>query len=232
MSITLYHWPTPNGFKVSIALEEMGLAYEVVPVDIGIGDQFKPDFLTISPNNKIPALTDTKGPDGAPISLFESGAILLYLAEKTGQFMPTGIRERLDALQWLMFQIGGVGPMLGQNQHFNQYAPETIPYAQDRYTREGQRLFGVVDQRLSDGRDYVCGDVSIVDFALFPWMRNWERQKVDLDPVPYVAAWLTRLAARPGVAQGLTLLAHQRSNNDAGNKSVLFDITSSKTGKG
>ncbi len=166
--IDLYTWPTPNGHKIHIMLEETGLEYNVIPVNIGTGDQFEPDFLEISPNNKMPAMVDSDGPDGQPISLFESGAMLIYLAEKTGQFLPSDPRGRFEVLCWLMFQMGGVGPMLGQAHHFRAYAPEQIPYAVDRYTNEAGRLYGVIDKRL-EGRDYLAGDYSIADIATMPW---------------------------------------------------------------
>ncbi len=166
--IDLYTWPTPNGHKIPIMLEETGLEYNVIPVNIGTGDQFEPDFLEISPNNKMPAMVDSDGPDGQPISLFESGAMLIYLAEKTGQFLPSDPRGRFEVLCWLMFQMGGVGPMLGQAHHFRAYAPEQIPYAVDRYTNEAGRLYGVIDKRL-EGRDYLAGDYSIADIATMPW---------------------------------------------------------------
>ncbi|MDX6380453.1 MAG: GSH-dependent disulfide-bond oxidoreductase, partial [Rubrobacteraceae bacterium] len=167
--IDLYYWPTPNGKKVAIFLEEADLPYNLVPVDITAGDQFDEEFLKISPNNKMPAIVDPEGPDGEPISLFESGAILIYLAEKTGRFLPEGPRERYEVLQWLMFQMGHVGPMLGQAHHFRGYAPEKIPYAIDRYTNEAARLYGVMDKRLSEV-DYFVGEYSIVDMAIYPWV--------------------------------------------------------------
>ena len=175
--IDVYTWATPNGHKVHIMLEECGLEYKVHPINIGAGDQFGEDFLKISPNNKIPAIVDPEGPDGQPISLFESGAILVYLAGKTGRFLPDGDRAKFEVLQWLMFQMGGVGPMLGQCHHFRIYAPEKIPYAIDRYTNEAKRLYGVLDRRLAD-HDYVAGDYSIADIAIFPWMRYGDRRGV------------------------------------------------------
>ncbi len=165
--IELYTWCTPNGFKISILLEELALPYQTIPIDMGKGEQFAPDFLALSPNNKIPAIVDTDGPDGAPVSVFESGAILLYLAEKTGRFFPSELRGRVAGLEWLMFQMAGIGPMLGQNHHFRLYAPDPIEYAIARYTNEAKRLYGVLERRL-DGRDFVIGDYSIVDMAIFP----------------------------------------------------------------
>jgi len=203
--IELHSWPTHNGHKVSIMLEECGLDYEAIPVNIGAGDQFKPEFLAISPNNKIPAIVDRDGPGGEPISLFESGAILIYLAEKTGRFLPADPRGRYDTLQWLMFQMGGVGPMLGQAHHFRQYAPETIQYGIDRYTNEARRLYAVVDRRLADG-DYVAGDYSIADMALYPWMVLHERQGVDIGELPNVRRWLDTLKERPALRRGFDVL--------------------------
>jgi GSH-dependent disulfide-bond oxidoreductase len=211
MTIDLYAWTTPNGYKISIMLEEIGLPYREIPIDIGVGDQFVPEFLEISPNNKIPAIIDPDGPGGSPISLFESGAILIYLAEKTGRFYGTNDRERYDVLQWLMFQMAGFGPMLGQAHHFRVYAPETIPYAVDRYTREANRLYGVMDRQLGKV-EYLAGDYSIADMATFPWARSYERQGVDLAEYPNVRRWFDAINARPAVQKGLELLKeHQRT---------------------
>jgi len=206
--IDLYYWPTPNGWKVTIFLEETGTPYRVVPVNIGKGEQFAPEFLRISPNNRMPAIVDPDGPDGAPISIFESGAILIYLAEKTGQFLPQDPRRRYQALEWLMFQMGGVGPMFGQASHFLRYAPEKIPYAIDRYTNESRRLCRVLDARLAD-HDFVAGEYSIADMAIFPWVHALERV-VGLDEMPHLARWLTTLRARPAVERGLAVLDDQR----------------------
>ena len=204
--IDLFAWPTPNGYKVSIALEEIGLPYTVHPIDIGAGDQFKPAFLKISPNNKMPAIIDPDGPDGQPISIFESGAILMYLAEKTGQFWPADRRQRYQVIQWLMFQMGGFGPMLGQAHHFRVYAPEKIPYAVDRYTNEAGRLYRVMDTRLGEVA-YLAGDAySIADMATFPWARSIERQGHSLDEFPNVKRWYQAIDARPAVQTGLELL--------------------------
>ena len=170
--IDLFFWTTPNGYKVTIMLAEVGLPYRVVPIDITAGDQFKPEFLAISPNNKIPAIVDDDGPDAEPIAVFESGAILLYLAEKTGRFLPSSARARMEVIQWLMFQMGGVGPMLGQAHHFRRYAPEQIAYAVDRYTNEAARLYRVIDRRLAD-HEYLAGEYSIADIATFPWIRPY-----------------------------------------------------------
>jgi GST-like protein len=208
--IEVYSWPTPNGHKVHIMLEECGLAYRAIPVDIGAGDQFKPDFLAISPNNKIPAIVDPDGPDGRPISLFESGAILLYLAAKTGRFLPTDVRGRYDALQWLMFQMGGVGPMLGQAHHFRIYAPEKIEYAVNRYTNEARRLYGVMDKRLGES-EYIAGaEYGIADIAIFPWLRSWKNQGIDWADYPRLKRWFDEIAARPAVQRGVEVLAQHR----------------------
>ncbi len=207
--IELYTWPTPNGRKVQIMLEEVGLAYRAHPIDIGRGDQFDPAFLKISPNNKIPAIVDGQGPGGKPFALFESGAILMYLAEKTGKLMPqqTGARHRV--IEWLMFQMGHVGPMLGQAHHFRHYAPEKIPYAVDRYTSEAGRLYRVIDKRLGD-HEYLAEKYSIADIATFPWLQSHERQGQDLDDYPNLARWFEAIEARPAVQRGLAVLAEQR----------------------
>jgi GSH-dependent disulfide-bond oxidoreductase len=208
--IQVYSWPTPNGHKVHIMLEECGLPYEAIPVDIGAGDQFKPEFLSISPNNKIPAMVDPHGPDGKPIALFESGAILLYLASKTGKFLPTGDRQKFEVLQWLMFQMGGVGPMLGQAHHFRIYAPEKIEYAVNRYTNEAKRLYGVMDKRLQTSR-YIAGpSYSIADIAIFPWLRSWQNQGIDWADYPALKKWFDAIAARPAVQRGVQVLANLR----------------------
>ena len=212
--IEVYSWPTPNGHKVHIMLEEcgyqLGRDWRAHPIHIGQGDQFAPDFLRISPNNKIPALVDPHGPDGQPISLFESGAILVYLAAKTGQFMPATDRGKYEVLQWLMFQMGGVGPMLGQNHHFRQYAPETIPYAIDRYTNEAKRLYGVMDRQLAN-RPYIAGDTyTIADMAIYPWLRNWKNQGIDWADHPRLKDWYDKMEARPAVVRGCAVLADLR----------------------
>ncbi len=208
--IEVYSWPTPNGHKVHIMLEECGLAYRVHPVDIGTGQQFAPDFLAISPNNKIPAITDPDGPDGQPISLFESGAILLYLAGKTGRLLPADTRGKYEVLQWLMFQMGGVGPMLGQAHHFRIYAPEKLPYAIERYTNEARRLYGVLNKRLAH-TTYVGGhDYSIADIAVFPWLRSWKNQGVEMADYPHLKGWFDEIARRPAVQRGVAVLAGAR----------------------
>ncbi len=207
--IDLYTWPTPNGHKVHIMLEEVGLEYHVIPVDIGAGDQFDPAFLAISPNNKMPAIVDQDGPGGEPYPVFESGAILMYLAEKTGKLMPLETRARYLVIQWLMFQMGGIGPMLGQTHHFRDYAPERIDYAVDRYTREASRLYGVMDTRLA-ANEYLAGEYSIADIACFPWLRSHRRQGQNLDDFPNVRRWLEAIYARPAVERGLQVLADRR----------------------
>lgn len=208
--IDVYSWVTPNGHKVHIMLEECGLPYRVHPINIGAGDQFKPEFLKISPNNKIPAIIDPQGPDGKPISLFESGAILLYLASKTGKFLPESDRGRFEMLQWLMFQMGGVGPMLGQAHHFRIYAPEKIEYAIKRYTNEAKRLYGVMDKQLAT-HPFIAGDsYTIADIAIFPWLRSWQNQGIDWADYPHLKKWFDAIAARPAVQRGVQVLADQR----------------------
>jgi GST-like protein len=207
--IDLYSWPTPNGHKIHIMLEECALPYTAHAVDIGAGEQFAPEFLRIGPNNKIPALVDSDGPDGEPITLFESGAILVYLAGKTGRFLPDDVRGRYVALQWLMFQMGGVGPMLGQAHHFRAYAPEKIEYAINRYTNEARRLYGVMDRRLAEA-PYFAGAYSIADMAIFPWTRSHARQGIDLADFPSVRRWYDAIDARPAVQRGVQVLADRR----------------------
>ena len=208
--IEVYSWPTPNGHKVHIMLEECALPYRVIPVDIGSGAQFEPGFLSISPNNKIPAITDPSGPDGKPISMFESGAILLYLAGKTGKLLPQDVRGKYEALQWLMFQMGSVGPMLGQAHHFRIYAPEKLAYAVDRYTNEAKRLYTVINKRLASHK-YIAGkDYSIADIAIFPWLRSWKNQGVEMSDYPHLKGWFDEIAGRPAVQRGVAVLADQR----------------------
>ncbi|MEN7531319.1 MULTISPECIES: glutathione binding-like protein [unclassified Cupriavidus] len=224
--IDVYSWATPNGHKVHIMLEECGLEYRVHPINIGAGDQFGEDFLRISPNNKIPAIVDSDGPDGEPISLFESGAILLYLASKTGKFLPEDVRGKYDALQWLMFQMGGVGPMLGQAHHFRIYAPEKIEYAVNRYTNEAKRLYGVIDKQLSN-HAWLAGDsYSIADIATFPWLRSWQNQGVELSDYPHLKRWFDEIAARPAVQRGVEVLAKERKplHTDR-EREILFGAT-------
>jgi GSH-dependent disulfide-bond oxidoreductase len=202
--IDLYFWPTPNGFKVSIMLEECGLPYKVHAVDIGKGDQFKPEFLAFSPNNKMPAIVDPEGPDGKPISVFESGAILQYLGRKTGKFYPDNERMRVEVDEWLFWQMGGFGPMLGQNHHFSLYAPEKVPYAIKRYQDETKRLYTVLNERLSN-RHYVAQAYSIADIAIVGWAKLYERQGVDAKDIPYVLQWLERVLERPAVKRGFAI---------------------------
>ena len=224
--IDLYSWATPNGHKIHIMLEETGLPYRVHPVDIGAGDQFKPEFLQISPNNKMPAMIDSDGPDAKPISLFESGAMLLYLASKTGRFLPEDLRDRWSTLQWLMFQMGGVGPMLGQAHHFLGYAPEKIPYAMQRYAKEANRLYGVMDRRLTESKFIACGEYTIADMAIMPWLRYPERQGVNMDDYPHLKQWFAGIAARPAVQRGLKVLAELRKPvMDDKAKEMLFGAT-------
>jgi GST-like protein len=225
--IELYYWPTPNGHKISIALEEMGLDYNIKSVNIGKGDQFKPEFLAFSPNNRMPAIIDHDTADGKPQTVFESGAILLYLAEKTGQFLSTDPRKRIITIEWLMWQMGGFGPMLGQAHHFNYYAPEKLPYAMDRYSAEANRLYGVLDRRLAD-RAFVADDYSIADMAIFPWTRTYERQNVDINAYPNVARWRKDIIARPAVKKGM--LAGSAMREDLANLTPsewekLFGVT-------
>jgi len=207
--IDVFTWATPNGHKIHIMLEECGLPYNVHAVDIGSGDQFEPAFLAISPNNKIPAITDSDGPDGKPISIFESGAILLYLAGRTGKFLPKDVRGKYTALQWLMFQMGSVGPMFGQAHHFRNYAQEKLEYAVSRYTREANRLYAVMDKHLGKTA-YFAGEYSIADIAIFPWTRSYANQGVDLDEYPNVKRWFDAISARPAVQRGVKVLADRR----------------------
>ncbi len=227
--IDLYYWPTPNGKKISIALEELGLPYTVHLVNIGAGDQFKPEFLRISPNNKMPAIVDPDGPDGAPIPVFESGAILQYLARKTGKLHGRNERERVAVEQWLMWQMGGLGPMAGQAHHFLKYAPsmdppQDIPYAKDRYRNEVARLYRVLDTQLA-GNEFVAGDfLSIADIAIWPWAVGWKDKEQTLDDKPNVARWLDQLAARPAFERGTALAADKRSDlkTDRRAQEILF----------
>ncbi|MSP68491.1 MAG: glutathione S-transferase family protein [Alphaproteobacteria bacterium] len=231
--IDLYTWPTPNGHKVHIMLEECALPYKVIPINIGAGDQFKPDFLKISPNNKMPAMVDPDGPEGGPFPLFESGAMLIYLAEKTAKFMPKGTRGRYTAIQWLMFQMGSVGPMCGQLNHFRSYAPEQIPYAIDRYASEVNRLYGVMDKRLGEVA-YLAGDYSIADMACFPWIRIHERQGIDIGKYPNVKRWMDAIAGRPAVVKGVQVLAERQRQGAMSDdeKKWLFGKAQYSQGKG
>jgi GST-like protein len=199
--IDLHYWTTPNGHKITMFLEETGLPYRIIPVNIGTGDQFKPAFLKIAPNNRIPAIVDHEPiGGGAPLSVFESGAILLYLAEKTGKFLPAEPHKRYDVIQWLFWQMGGLGPMAGQNHHFGLYAPDKLPYAIDRYVRETGRLYGVLNKRLAD-RDFVAGEYSIADMAAYPWVVPYKNQQQDLDDFPHLKRWFDTIKARPATVR-------------------------------
>jgi len=223
--IELHYWPTPNGFKVSIMLEELGVPYTVKMVNIGTGEQFKPDFLKIAPNNRMPAIVDPEGPDGKPISVFESGAILKYLGEKFEKFYPSDWRQRVAVDEWLFWQMGGFGPMLGQNHHFAKYAPEKIPYAIKRYVDETNRLYGVLNRRL-EGLDFVAGDYSIADMSMIGWSLGHEGQGVNIDEFPNVKAWQQRQLDRPAVVAGLAVGKEERAKTniatDKAAQKVLF----------
>ena len=223
--IDLYYWPTPNGWKISIMLEECGLEYRLVPVDIGRGDQFKPDFLAISPNNRMPAIVD-HDVEGESVSVFESGAILMYLAEKTGRFLPADPLARIEVMQWIFWQVGGLGPMAGQLGHFTNYAPEKIEYARKRYGDEYNRLLGVIEKQLA-GKDYLCGDYSIADMASWPWVVVHERLRQSLNEFPRVTAWDERMKARPAVAAGKDLGKEMRRplEKDEEARKMLFGQT-------
>ena len=222
--IDLYTWPTPNGHKIHIMLEETGLAYNVIPINIGEGEQFTPEFLRISPNNKMPAMVDRDGPGGEPLTLAESGAMLIYLGEKTGRFYPTGARERHVVNQWLMTQMGHVGPMLGQVHHFRNYAPESIPYAIDRYVNEGKRLYGVLERRLGEAEWLGGAEYGIADMATFPWVRIHENQGIDIDEFPNVKRWYAAMGVRPAVQEGLKALADEEGEtpDDEEVREILF----------
>jgi len=221
--IELYYWPTPNGWKISVALEEMGVPYEVKFVNIGKGEQFEPSFLKISPNNRMPAIIDPEGPGGEPISVFESGAILQYLGRKFGKFYPQEERARVEVEQWLFWQMGGLGPMAGQTHHFRQYAPEKIPYAIDRYTNEVNRLYGVMNKRLAD-RAFLAGDYSIADMACIGWVRPHQNQGQDLNDFPNLRRWFEAIMSRPAVERGMAIGAEHRRNlgEDKEAQKVLF----------
>ncbi|MFM9940617.1 MAG: glutathione S-transferase family protein [Hyphomicrobiaceae bacterium] len=223
--IDLYYWPTPNGHKITIMLEECGLPYTIKPVNIGKGDQFKPDFLAISPNNRMPAIVDPDGPGHKPISIFESGAILQYLGRKTGKFYPADERACVECEQWLFWQMAGLGPMAGQAHHFRNYAPEKIQYGIDRYTNEVNRLYGVLDKAL-EGREYVAGAYTIADMAIYPWIRPYKNQGQDIAEFPALEAWYQRMHARPAVAKGVKVGEELRQNynlaTDKDAQAVLF----------
>jgi GSH-dependent disulfide-bond oxidoreductase len=230
--IELHYWPTPNGWKITIMLEETGLPYRVVPVNLGQGDQFKPEFMAISPNNRMPAIVDDDPPGGGPaISIFESGAILIYLAEKTGQFLPKDLRGRMEVIQWLMWQMGGLGPMSGQAGHFRTYTAEPIPYAINRYTNEVNRLYGVMDRRLAD-REFLAGAYSIADMAAYPWALGWERLEQRLDDFPHMKRWLEAMTARPAVERGRAVGKDLRTAQmDDAAKKILFGQTAASVRK-
>ncbi|MCX7303295.1 MAG: glutathione S-transferase N-terminal domain-containing protein [Hyphomicrobiales bacterium] len=227
--IELYYWPTPNGWKITIMLEELGVPYEVRYVNIGKGEQFEPSFLKIAPNNRMPAIIDPEGPSsdgkwgGEPISVFESGAILQYLGRKFGRFYPAEERARVDVEQWLYWQVGGLGPMAGQAHHFRQYAPEKLPYAVDRYTNEVNRLYGVMNKRLAD-RDFLAGDYSIADMAAIGWVKPYKNQGQDLDHFPHLKRWFETMLARPAVDRALGVGQERRNNlaDDKDAQKVLF----------
>ncbi|NKF21349.1 glutathione S-transferase N-terminal domain-containing protein [Solimonas marina] len=228
--IDLYYWTTPNGHKITIFLEESGLDYRIVPVNIGRGDQFQPDFLKVAPNNRIPAIVDLAPIDGGtPLPIFESGAILQYLAEKTSLFLPQDVRGRSETMQWLFWQMGGLGPMAGQNHHFGSYAPEKIPYAIERYVKETNRLYGVLDKRLAD-REFVAGAYSIADMAIYPWIVPYERQGQTLDDFAHLKRWFARVAARPAVQRAYALAStiNTAPTVDEDAKRILFGQTAKR----
>ncbi|WP_257387167.1 glutathione binding-like protein [Tahibacter caeni] len=231
--IEIYYWPTPNGHKITLFLEEAGLDYTIKPVDIGSGEQFRPDFLAFSPNNRMPAIIDRAPADGGePIGVFESGAILLYLAEKTGRFLPADVRGRKSVTEWLFWQMGGLGPMAGQNHHFGTYAPEKIPYAIERYIKETNRLYGVLDRRLA-GRDFIAGDYSIADMACYPWIVPHARQQQDLDDFPNLKRWFETIAQRPATVRAYARaepFANRPTITDESRK-ILFGQTAQNTAR-
>lgn len=233
--IDLYYWPTPNGHKVTMFLEEAGLDYRIHPIDISAGDQFRADFLAVSPNNRMPAIVDTAPSDGgAPISVFESGAILMYLAEKSGKFLTDDPRQRKTVLEWLFWQVGGLGPMAGQNHHFGLYAADKIPYAIARYVNETNRLYGVLDRRLARGRFVAGDDYSIADMAAYPWIVPWKRQQQNLDAFPHLRRWFDAVAARPGTIRAYARgepYSHRPTVTEQG-KSLLFGQTAASTASG
>ncbi len=230
--IELHYWPTPNGHKITMFLEEAGLPYEIKPVNIGKGEQFEPDFLKIAPNNRMPAIIDHAPADGgAPLSVFESGAILVYLADKTGKFLPNDLRSRAKTLEWLFWQMGGLGPMAGQNNHFANYAPEKIPYAIDRYVNETNRLYGVLDRQLAK-HTFIAGDYSIADMASYPWVAIWERQGQTIDDFPHVKRWLNAIKMRPGTERAYAKAALYRNEGMTEEaKKVLFGQTAASTAR-
>jgi len=230
--IDLHYWPTPNGHKITLFLEEAGVAYRIVPVNIGSGEQFRPEFLAISPNNRMPAIVDQNPQDsGEPVSVFESGAILLYLAEKTGRFIPSDLRGRKRTLEWLFWQVGGLGPMAGQNHHFSHYAPQKLPYAIDRYVNETNRLYGVLDRRLSASEFLAGREYTIADMASYPWIVSWQRQQQDLDQFPALKQWFESIAARPATVRAYALASQftTRPVVDEESRKILFGQTAAST---
>ncbi len=225
--IEVWSWPTPNGHKVHIALEELGLEYKVIPVNIGAGDQFKPEFLSITPNHRIPAIVDPDGPGGQKLEIFESGAILIYLAEKAGALIPADPQGRYACLQWLMWQMGGVGPMFGQWNHFSAYAPEKLPYAIERYTNEVNRLYRVAEKRLAQSEFFAGSEYSIADISIYPWARTPERRGVDLAGLPNLKRWLDAMAARPAVQRGVEVLSERQRKGQItdAEREVMFGKT-------
>jgi GST-like protein len=231
--IDLYYWTTPNGHKITLFLEETRIPYRIVPVNISKGEQFQPDFLKISPNNRIPAIVDQAPADGgAPIPIFESGAILLYLAEKTGRFLPSDVRGRAETLQWLFWQMAGLGPMAGQNHHFGTFAPERIPYAIDRYVKETNRLYGVLNRRLAD-REFVAGDYSIADMAMYPWIVPWQRQQQNLDEFPHLKRWFATIQARPATVAAYRLAdeINTAPTVTEASRAILYGQTATRAGE-
>ncbi|HXN85765.1 MAG TPA: glutathione binding-like protein [Candidatus Binataceae bacterium] len=226
--IDIYFWPTPNGYKITVMCEEVGLKYNVIPINIGAGDQFKPEFLKISPNNRMPAIVDHDGPGGKPIAIFESGAILIYLAEKTGKLMPSDTRGKYNVLQWLMFQMASVGPMLGQAHHFRVYAPEKLEYAINRYTNEAKRIYNVIDKQLGE-TPFIAGEYSIADIAIYPWLVPHNMQGQNLDDFPNLKKWYEVLRARPAVQAGFAVMSEQLKNRPPQQNQKAWDTLFGKT---
>jgi GST-like protein len=226
--IDIYFWPTPNGYKITVMCEEVGLKYNVIPINIGAGDQFTPEFLKISPNNRMPAIVDHDGPGGKPIAIFESGAIMIYLAEKTGKLMPSDTRGKYNVIQWLMFQMASVGPMLGQAHHFRVYAPEKLEYAINRYTNEAKRIYNVIDKQLGE-TPYIAGEYSIADIAIYPWLVPHNMQGQNLDDFPNLKKWYEGLRARPAVQAGFAVMSDQLKNRPPQQNQKAWDTLFGKT---
>jgi GST-like protein len=226
--IDIFFWPTPNGYKITVMCEEVGLKYNVIPINIGAGDQFKPEFLKISPNNRMPAIVDHDGPSGKPIAIFESGAIMMYLAEKTGKLMPSDPRGKYNVIQWLMFQMASVGPMLGQAHHFRVYAPEKLEYAINRYTNEAKRIYNVIDKQLAE-TPYIAGEYSIADIAIYPWLVPHNMQGQNLDDFPNLKKWYEGLRARPAVQAGFAVMSDQLKNRPPQQNQKAWDTLFGKT---